>query len=93
MSRLKVPTIAIERVYVYNNTSVVQDEVLAHRLGLVPLYIDPRILEDAPVDYQNNSTDRNTVVFTLEVQCSDREGAEQRETDPEKLYVNSSGKP
>lgn len=32
---------AIESVYMYDNTSVVQDEVLAHRLGLVPIRADP----------------------------------------------------
>lgn len=36
---------AIEKVYMYNNTSIVQDEVLAHRLGLVPLKADPRYFE------------------------------------------------
>lgn len=89
---VKVQTIAIERVYIYNNTSVVQDEVLCHRLGLVPLRIDPRIIEEAPTDYQNLSTDRNTVVFTLDAQCYEREGVKPGETDPEKLYVNSNGK-
>lgn len=44
----QVPTIAIENVYVLNNTSVIHDEVLAHRLGLVPLAIDPRRLEMRP---------------------------------------------
>lgn len=33
---------AIEKVHVYNNTSILQDEVLAHRLGLIPLKADPR---------------------------------------------------
>lgn len=33
---------AIEKVHVYNNTSIIQDEVLAHRLGLIPLKADPR---------------------------------------------------
>lgn len=36
---------AIERVYVSENTSVIQDEVLSHRLGLIPLKADPREFE------------------------------------------------
>lgn len=36
---------AIERVYITNNTSVVQDEVLSHRLGLIPIRADPRLFE------------------------------------------------
>lgn len=41
----EVPTMAIEKVYIYNNTSIIQDEVLAHRLGLIPLRADPRLFE------------------------------------------------
>lgn len=36
---------AIENVFIANNTSVIQDEVLAHRLGLVPILVDPRLFE------------------------------------------------
>jgi len=32
----EIPSLAIEWCYVSNNTSVIQDEVLAQRLGLVP---------------------------------------------------------
>lgn len=35
----------MENVYVWNNTSIVQDEVLAQRLGLVALNIDPTKVE------------------------------------------------
>ncbi|GAB1732864.1 hypothetical protein NU195Hw_g2666t1 [Hortaea werneckii] len=33
----EVPTVAIEDVFMFDNTSIIQDEVLAHRLGLIPL--------------------------------------------------------
>ncbi len=42
---LKVPTVAIETVYIRDNTSMIQDEVLAHRLGLIPIKADPRKFE------------------------------------------------
>ena len=41
----EVPTVAVHRCYVSNNTSVMQDEVLAHRLGLMPLRVDPDLFE------------------------------------------------
>jgi DNA-directed RNA polymerase I and III subunit RPAC1 len=37
----EVPTMAIETVFVFNNTSVIQDEVLSHRLGLIPIKANP----------------------------------------------------
>lgn len=42
VSNLQVPSIAIEKVHIYQNTSYVLDEILAHRLGLIPLKADPR---------------------------------------------------
>jgi DNA-directed RNA polymerases I and III subunit RPAC1 len=63
----EVPTVAIEHVFVVNNTSIIADEVLAHRLGLVPLAVDARALEPrAPGDAAH---ERNTVVFKLDVSC------------------------
>ena len=41
----EVPTMAIEYVFIKDNTSVIPDEVLSHRLGLVPLRADPRNYE------------------------------------------------
>jgi len=64
----EVPTMAIEHVFFINNTSIIQDEVLAHRLGLVPLSIDPdkfafKTAEEAP-------NEKNTVVLRLKTECS-----------------------
>ena len=36
----EVPTLAIEDVIIYENTSSLYDEILAHRLGLVPIRTD-----------------------------------------------------
>jgi DNA-directed RNA polymerase I and III subunit RPAC1 len=40
----EIPTIAIEKVWLYQNTSILADEVLVHRLGLVPLLASPSLL-------------------------------------------------
>lgn len=82
----EVPTIAIEHVYVWNNTSVIHDEVLAHRLGLVPLNVDPSLFEMREED--GDATDRNTLVFKLEVECKRKPGAPTESTDPDELYEN-----
>ena len=84
----EVPTIAIEHVYVWNNTSVIVDEVLAQRLGLVPLNVDPDLFETrgcascrqlflsslnsdvSTIPAGGDATDRNTLVFKLDVTCS-----------------------
>lgn len=42
----EVPTMAIEHVYMWNNSGIIHDEVLAHRVGLVPINVDPRMFED-----------------------------------------------
>ncbi len=38
------PSVAIEAVFIVNNTSIMPCEILAHRLGLVPLRLDPALL-------------------------------------------------
>lgn len=101
----EIPTLAIETVFVHNNTSIVQDEVLAARLGLVPLtaslsglnwlqfYKKPATQDDDEgADDTDTAADNNTIVLKLHVECAWRgaEGIKSGETDPEKLYVNSS---
>jgi len=61
----EVPTMAIERVYIEENTGVMHDEVLAHRLGLIPIRADPRDFEE--LHDPEDATDVNTIVFGLEI--------------------------
>ena len=62
----ETPTMAFENIYIKNNTSIMQDEVLAHRLGLLPIKVDPDLFED--FDGENN--ENNTLVFKLKVKCT-----------------------
>jgi len=64
----EIPTIAIERVTMWQNTSIIPDENLAHRVGLIPLKVDPRKLEDhqSGTDY----TENDSLDFKLHVKCT-----------------------
>ncbi|KAK3811180.1 MAG: DNA-directed RNA polymerase [Benniella sp.] len=84
----EVPTMAISNVFVMNNTSVVVDEVLAHRLGLVPILADPTKFDFKEKD--ETSTDLNTIVFRLNVKCKRNPQASPTETDPQKKYIHST---
>ncbi|KAJ5329910.1 DNA-directed RNA polymerase dimerization [Penicillium brevicompactum] len=94
----EIPTIAIEDCFIHNNTSVIQDEVLAQRLGLIPLKGSVEGInwmqwfkkateeggeEDGPCDF-------NTIVLHLDVECYKNEHAAKDEQDPRKLYTNSN---
>ena len=61
----EIPTMAIETVYIETNTSLIPDEVLAHRLGLVPLRVDPDLFEQRA----ETPTDLDTLVFNLAVRA------------------------
>lgn len=86
----EVPTVAIETVYVHDNSTVMPDEMLAQRLGLVPLDVDPRKLEMRK--HKDDVTAKNTVKFRLRSQCARNSSSAPRDgiARPEDLYTNSS---
>ena len=66
----EIPTVAIERVWFSANSGIIQDEVLAHRVGLVPLKVDPRKLDFVqknPETGEDDETDADTLVLHLNV--------------------------
>uniref|UniRef100_A0A1X7UY15 DNA-directed RNA polymerases I and III subunit RPAC1 n=1 Tax=Amphimedon queenslandica TaxID=400682 RepID=A0A1X7UY15_AMPQE len=90
---VEVPTMAIEKVHVINNTSVIQDGVLAHRMGLIPLFADPRKFsflpprtEDAP--FPEQLTPQHMLEFKLKVKCSRNVNAPSDSEDPNELYIS-----
>lgn len=95
----EIPTLAIESVWVQNNTSVIQDEVLCHRLGLVPFKGSKEGIHDWMKWYKKpdaddepfaNSMDYNTVRLELDVECTRNPDAAPGEKDPRKLYKHAN---
>ena len=78
----EIPTMALEYIYMWNNSGLIHDEVLSHRLGLVPLNVDPRLFDEYGLDVDENgeaaATDRNTIVFRLNVACGRNEREDEK---------------
>jgi len=64
----EVPTVAISQVTMEQNTGVIPDEYLAHRLGLVPIVIDPDLLEWRLMD-TDEFNESNSIDFNLQKSC------------------------
>ena len=63
----EIPTMAIETVIINQNTSIIPDEVLAHRLGLIPILADANDFEEKKENEDFN--EKNCIKFTLNVKC------------------------
>jgi len=96
----EVPSMAVDKVFIYNNTSIIQDEVLAHRLGLIPYKADHRLFEmhkkeagegkprDGNEDPMN--VDQDTLVFKLQVKCkkNPKYKGTSRDHDLDEMYID-----
>jgi DNA-directed RNA polymerase I and III subunit RPAC1 len=63
----EIPTMAIEIVNIYQNTSVIPDEVLSHRLGLIPIFADANEFQ-----YKKENEDFNefnSIYFKIHIKC------------------------
>lgn len=84
----EIPTMAIDRVHLFNNTTVIPDEVLVHRLGLIPIKVDPRLFVNKDPD--GADTEEDTLKFELKVKCSRKLGATKDNSIPDETScVNS----
>ena len=63
----EVPTMAIETVIINQNTSIIPDEVLAHRLGLIPILADANDFEEKKENDDFN--EKNSIKFIMKVKC------------------------
>ncbi len=65
----EVPTLAIDNVRIYDNSSVLFDEMLAHRLGLIPLRTDlDRYVPRSECTCEGEGCPLCTATYTLSVE-------------------------
>ncbi|XP_014249332.1 DNA-directed RNA polymerases I and III subunit RPAC1 [Cimex lectularius] len=83
----EVPTMAVEKVTVYQNKTVMQDEVMAHRLGLIPLKADARLFQYR-IPGDPVGTDRDTLHYELKVKCTKNPHCRAGHYRHEDMYIN-----
>eukprot|EP01121_Diplochlamys_sp_Union-15-3_P020782 TRINITY_DN8204_c0_g1_i1.p1 TRINITY_DN8204_c0_g1~~TRINITY_DN8204_c0_g1_i1.p1 ORF type:complete len:384 (-),score=69.21 TRINITY_DN8204_c0_g1_i1:53-1168(-) len=82
----EIPTMAIDRVDIKVNTSILPDEVLAHRIGLIPIKVNP-----ADYEYRAKGEDpsyENCIQFGLKAECKRKEGSKNTDDESSK-YIDS----
>uniref|UniRef100_A0A158Q872 Dolichyl-phosphate beta-glucosyltransferase n=1 Tax=Elaeophora elaphi TaxID=1147741 RepID=A0A158Q872_9BILA len=97
----ELPTMAIEKVYLYQNTSIIPDEVLSHRFGLLPIKADPRLFE-MPItrvvgidesgvgcDEEPVGDPKRNLIFEIKITCTRNSNALKTATNPKEIYENA----
>jgi DNA-directed RNA polymerase I and III subunit RPAC1 len=80
----EIPTMAIEIVNMYQNTSIIPDEVLSHRIGLIPLLVDANEFQYKKQNEEFNEF--NSIYFKLHIKCEKNKNYKKDSNDSE--FIN-----
>jgi DNA-directed RNA polymerase I and III subunit RPAC1 len=80
----EIPTMAIETVNLYQNTSIIPDEVLSHRLGLIPLLVDANEFQYKKPSEEFNEF--NSFNFKIHIKCEKNKNFKKDPNEPE--FIN-----
>ena len=90
----EIPTMAIDKAIIWQNTGIMHDEVLAHRLGLLPILVDPDFfVSKEPVEEFDET---NSIKFRLHVRCErkpqykDQKWESLQQLSPEEYLTHST---
>lgn len=88
---------AIEKVNMWQNTSIIPDENLAHRMGLIPIKADPRAFEyhtKKQGQEEDSYADNECIKFKLHVSCTKKDPKApmmvNNTHDEDKFYNNAN---
>ena len=65
----EVPTVAIDKVHLWQNTGVIQDEILCHRLGLIPIWVPDIDSIEAAKEEGDDFDVSGAIKFKLHIKC------------------------
>ena len=65
----EVPTVAIDKVHLWQNTGVIQDEILCHRLGLIPVWVPDIDSIESAKEEGDDFDISGAIKFKLHVKC------------------------
>lgn len=63
----RIPSMAIEFIYIEENTSILEDHHLANALGHIPIFANPLMFE--MVEGENDLDETNSIKFTLDIEA------------------------
>ena len=86
----EVPTMAIENVWFSDNTSVIPDEMLAHRIGLLPIKVDPADFEYLEGNKEYAAVDTTAAADQPADPAAAAAAAQEEEADSEPAYSDTN---